>query len=90
VLVRGIRGASDATWETELAQENRKLAPDVQTVLLPAEPSLSAVSSSELKARARAGHALDEWCHPCVAAALTSALHASSSSSSSSSPSEAA
>src|ERR1043166_8265639 len=74
VLVRGIRGASDATWETELAQENRKLAPDVQTVLLPAEPSLSAVSSSELKARARAGLALDEWCHPCVASALTSAL----------------
>ncbi|OGQ17512.1 MAG: pantetheine-phosphate adenylyltransferase [Deltaproteobacteria bacterium RBG_16_71_12] len=69
-LVRGIRGASDASFETALAQHNRALAPDVQTVLLPAEPALSELSSSALKARALAGEALDGLCPPHVARAL--------------------
>jgi pantetheine-phosphate adenylyltransferase len=70
-LVRGIRGASDATFETTLAQQNRALAPDVQTVLLPAEPALSEISSSALKARALAGASLDGLCPPHIARALT-------------------
>ena len=69
-LVRGIRGASDATFETTLAQQNRVLAPDVQTVLLPAEPALSAISSSALKERALVGASLDGMCPAPVAAAL--------------------
>lgn len=69
-LVRGIRGASDATFETALAQQNRALAPDVQTVLLPAEPGLSELSSSSLKERARRGEPLTDACPAMVAAAL--------------------
>ena len=55
VLLRGLRGAADAAYETELAQQNRQIAPEIATVMLPAEPRLSAVSSSELKARAQRG-----------------------------------
>jgi pantetheine-phosphate adenylyltransferase len=73
-LVRGIRGASDATFETTLAQENRALAPDVQTVLIPAEPALSDVSSSGLKERARTGGDFEAACPPSVAAALRARL----------------
>lgn len=69
-LVRGIRGASDASFETALAQQNRLLAPDVQTVLLPAEPTLSELSSSALKARALAGQPLDDLCPPPIVQAL--------------------
>ncbi|MCC7108286.1 MAG: pantetheine-phosphate adenylyltransferase [Deltaproteobacteria bacterium] len=69
-LVRGIRGASDATFETTLAWQNHALAPEVQTVLLPAEPSLSDISSSELKRRALAGESLAGACPPEVATAL--------------------
>ncbi|MBI1944070.1 MAG: pantetheine-phosphate adenylyltransferase [Deltaproteobacteria bacterium] len=69
-LVRGIRGASDASYETALAQQNRTLAPDVQTVLLPAEPALSELSSSALKARALAGAPLDGLCPPPIIQAL--------------------
>ena len=39
-LVRGVRGASDATFETDLAQQNREIAPGIMTVLIPAEPAL--------------------------------------------------
>ena len=70
VLVRGLRGAADAAYETELAQQNRELAPEVATVMLPAEPLLSMVSSSELKARAARGEAIDAYAPPVVAEAL--------------------
>lgn len=69
-LVRGIRGASDATFETTLAQQNRAIAPEVQTVLLPAEPSWSSLSSSSLKERVASGLPLDGLCPPHIARAL--------------------
>ncbi len=48
-LIRGIRGATDAEYEIELAQTNRLLAPEMTTLFVPADPSLSEVSSSRLK-----------------------------------------
>jgi pantetheine-phosphate adenylyltransferase len=73
-LVRGVRGATDAEYETDLAQQNRELAPDVLTVLLPAEPKLSEVSSSELKRRAARGESLDGLCPPPIIARLQTRL----------------
>lgn len=67
VMVRGIRGASDATYETELAAENRKLAPELSTVLLAAEPGLSDVSSTGLKELIEAGEDVSGYCTPEVA-----------------------
>lgn len=69
-LVRGIRGASDAAFETDLAQANRKLAPEIDTILLPAEAELAAVSSSGLKDRARRGETLAPYCSDEVAERL--------------------
>ncbi len=73
-LVRGVRGATDTEYETELAQQNRELAPDVLTVLLPAEPRLSRVSSSELKRRAQQGDSLTDLCPPLIADRLAARL----------------
>lgn len=72
-LVRGIRGSSDATFETELAQQNRELAPEISTVLLPAEPALAAVSSSSLKEQVRLGHEVVD-CPPLVLARVKEKL----------------
>jgi len=74
VLVRGLRGAADAAYETRMAQTNRELAGEVLTVMLPAEPALSMVSSSELKRRAAAGEPIDEFCPPVVARRLVARL----------------
>ncbi len=65
-LVRGIRGATDATFETELAQLNRQLAPEIATILLPAEAALSRVSSTELKLRAQRNQDISSFCDPRV------------------------
>jgi len=70
ILVRGIRGATDATFETSLAQQNRTLAPDIATILLPAEPELSSVSSSGLKAMMERGEDVTPFCPPGVAERL--------------------
>lgn len=74
VLLRGVRTATDAQFETELAQANRALAPELATILLPAHAELSEVSSSRLKELAREGADLSKYCPPHVAAALRAKL----------------
>ncbi len=69
-LVRGVRGATDAEFETRLAQQNRALAPEIETVLLPADPAFSGVSSSELKRRVRDGEPLSGACPAEIEAAI--------------------
>lgn len=52
-LLRGARSATDFDYERNMADINRILAPDIDTVILPARPELAMISSSmvrELKA----------------------------------------
>ncbi len=48
-ILRGIRSVIDCEYERTLADINRTLAPDIETVLLFAEPSQAAVSSSMIR-----------------------------------------
>jgi pantetheine-phosphate adenylyltransferase len=75
-LVRGVRGATDVAAEIELAQLNRALAPDVETVFVPARAELAEVSSSRLKALAAEGHDVSAYCPPEVEARLRDKLGA--------------
>lgn len=54
-LIRGVRDVTDAEDELKLARLNHELAPNVETVFLPAHGALTEVSSSKLKVLARAG-----------------------------------
>ncbi|QRN94664.1 pantetheine-phosphate adenylyltransferase [Archangium violaceum] len=74
VLLRGVRGATDAQFETTLAQANRALAPDLSTLFLPAESHLAEVSSSRLKERLARGEDVSDFCPPAVAAKLRQRL----------------
>jgi pantetheine-phosphate adenylyltransferase len=78
VLLRGVRGATDAQFETELAQTNRALAPELSTLFLPAEAHLAQVSSSGLKERIARGEDVSAFCPPAVAARLRERLQPSS------------
>jgi pantetheine-phosphate adenylyltransferase len=75
-LVRGVRGATDAVFETTLAQQNRTLAPEIDTVLLPADADLSEVSSSELKRRVERGDDVSAICPDVVAVAIRERIRA--------------
>lgn len=48
-LVRGIRNLTDATAELEMSEMNLRLAPSIQTVLIPTDPILSGISSTAVK-----------------------------------------
>ncbi|HET9930273.1 MAG TPA: pantetheine-phosphate adenylyltransferase [Polyangiaceae bacterium] len=74
VLVRGVRGATDADYEAELAAANRSLAPAIHTVFLPADPELSKLSSSRLKELASRGMDVSAYTTPLVASALVAAF----------------
>ena len=73
-MVRGLRDASDAAFETQLAQLNRSLAPEVRTLFVPADPALSEVSSSKLKEMAQNGEDISGLCPPEVASLLARRL----------------
>lgn len=65
-LVRGIRDAHDLPTEFWLADLNRRLAPGIETVFLPALSEFSTVSSSRLKKLAAEGAELTGLCPPAV------------------------
>ncbi|MDP1920605.1 MAG: pantetheine-phosphate adenylyltransferase [Myxococcales bacterium] len=73
-LVRGVRSTTDATAELELAALNAGLAPGITTIFVNADPTLSEVSSSGLKALAAGGGALENVCPPVVAKAVRDRL----------------
>lgn len=49
VLIRGVRNTIDFEYETNLAHINKRLAPEIDTILLPTNPEFSIVSSSMVR-----------------------------------------
>jgi pantetheine-phosphate adenylyltransferase len=73
-LIRGVRGGTDVDGEIALANMNRELAPEIETVFVPAHPDLSEVSSSRLKELVAQGAEVSRYCPPEVAAHLRERL----------------
>jgi pantetheine-phosphate adenylyltransferase len=69
-LVRGVRSCTDVEAEIALANVNRELAPELETVFVPAHPELSEVSSSRLKELVRQGADISRYCPADIAARL--------------------
>ena len=69
-MVRGIRNDTDAKSELMLAELNTALAPEVQTVFLPANQSLAKISSSSLKKAFTNGDDVRMYCAPEVIKAM--------------------
>jgi len=55
VLVKGLRALTDFEYELQMAQLNRKLDPELETMYLMASPEYSFLSSSGVKEIARYG-----------------------------------
>jgi pantetheine-phosphate adenylyltransferase len=73
-LIRGVRGGMDAESELTLANLNHELAPEIETVFVPAHPKLSEVSSSRLKQLVLAGDDISPYCPQSVARLLKARL----------------
>jgi pantetheine-phosphate adenylyltransferase len=70
VVVKGLRAISDFDYEFQMAQINKHLAPEVETVYLPASPRFSFISSSGVREVAAWGGDVEAWVPAHVARAL--------------------
>jgi pantetheine-phosphate adenylyltransferase len=70
VLVRGVRSEADLSLELPMALANRRLAPDLETVLLVGAPELAHVSSRLVREIVRAGGDAAPFLPPLVAQRL--------------------
>lgn len=69
-LIRGLRAVSDFEYEFQLANMNRHLAPDIETVFLTPAAQYAFISSSLVKEIASLGGDIVSFVHPKVALAL--------------------
>ena len=67
VILKGLRAISDFEYEFAMAQLNRKLAPDIETVFMMASPEHSFLSSSGVREIAAFGGSVDDLVPPAVA-----------------------
>src|SRR5690606_3459449 len=70
ILLRGLRAVSDFEYEFQLANMNRKLAPDLETVFLTPAEHLSFISSSLVREIALLGGDVSQFVPPAVSRAL--------------------
>jgi pantetheine-phosphate adenylyltransferase len=72
LLIRGIRSVSDFEYEINLANVNKTLASQIETIFLLTSPNLSVVSSSMVKEIAKYQGDISPFVHPFVRHRLTS------------------
>lgn len=70
ILVRGLRDGTDLDYEMQLAGMNAALAPDIQTIFLPASPQLRPITATLVRQIASMGGEISTFVPPIVHAAL--------------------
>lgn len=69
-ILRGLRAVSDFEYEFQLANMNRALAPNIESIFLTPSERLSYISSSLVKEIASLGGDINAFVHPAVKDAL--------------------
>ena len=75
VLIRGLRAVSDFEYEFQLANMNRRLSPELESVFLTPAEENSFISSTLVKEVALHHGDVSEFVHPSVKKALMETLH---------------
>ncbi len=75
VLIRGLRAVSDFEYEFQLANMNRRLNPNLESVFLTPAEENSFISSTLVKEVALHRGRVNDFCHPAVIDALQQKLH---------------
>ncbi|UTA48013.1 pantetheine-phosphate adenylyltransferase [Simiduia sp. 21SJ11W-1] len=70
-VLRGLRAVSDFEYEFQLANMNRALAPEMESLFLTPSEHLSYISSSLVREIASLGGDVSKFVHPLVEEALT-------------------
>ncbi len=75
VIVRGLRAVTDFEYELQMAQTNRVLAPDVDTVFLTTSLEYAYLSSTIMKEVARFGGDISKFAPPQIVDAVKAKLY---------------
>jgi len=75
VILRGLRAVSDFEYEFQLANMNRALAPDVESVFLTPDEKHSYISSTLIREISRLEGDVKQFVHPLVEHALIEKFH---------------
>ena len=67
MLIRGLRSGTDFDYEMEMAGMNGAMAPDVQTVFLPASPAVRPITATLVRQIASMGGDVSHFVPPLVA-----------------------
>ncbi|MCQ4290980.1 pantetheine-phosphate adenylyltransferase [Pseudomonas stutzeri] len=70
ILLRGLRAVSDFEYEFQLANMNRQLAPEVESLFLTPSEKYSYISSTLVREIASLGGDVSKFVHPAVMQAL--------------------
>jgi len=73
-VIRGIRNVTDFDYESQMAGMNRKLAPEIDTVMLVPAPELQCISSTLVREIARLDGVVTDMVSPPVESALHQAF----------------
>ena len=60
-ILRGVRDAADFAYEQKIADINRLIAPDIETIILLADPSSAIISSSMVRELAAFGKDINKY-----------------------------
>ena len=66
IIVRGLRGTTDFDFELQMAQANKTISSDIETVFLATDPRYSFISSSMVKEFASYGKSVSAFVSPSV------------------------
>ncbi len=72
LIIRGLRDGTDLDYEMQMAGMNETMAPDLQTVFLPASPSVRTITATLVRQIASMGGDITPFVPECVATALRS------------------
>jgi pantetheine-phosphate adenylyltransferase len=70
ILIRGLRDGTDLDYEMQMAGMNQAMAPDIQTVLLPASPMVRPITATLVRQIAGMAGDVSSFVPPQVAARL--------------------
>ncbi|TYR35234.1 pantetheine-phosphate adenylyltransferase [Mesorhizobium microcysteis] len=70
ILIRGLRDGTDLDYEMQMAGMNETMAPDLQTIFLPASPSVRTITATLVRQIASMGGDIRPFVPAAVAAAL--------------------
>lgn len=70
IILRGVRGVADFEYELQLAQLNRTLAPNLESIFLPPSEHLSFIASTLVREVSSLGGDVSKLVHPYVVDAL--------------------